>query len=690
MKHLLGRLLSAMFILALVLNTVLPVWAEPSVNLGDITLSVELDAPSVIASDKDQEVTMTLRTSKPIKLYHMSMELTIPTTLKEKAVLGGDNGELLIEKNTEYSDNGIFWVDENDSEKEVKTTLVTVKITVPAGTAENDYQVGFENIQLEREEGALNTQAIHTVLKVKAKTDAKDGYTASLSTTEPEPTAGEKAYVNVGVDHATDKTFAAGELVLTYDSDKLSFDENSSRIGTATIKEESGTVTLEDYGADKALGNAVYTLAFTTLQDGTANVTLTSAAFVNKTGAEKSDLIPAATESGTLQLSIQKKKYTVTLPEIFAGNATVTEGENYTFTAVDSQNYTYSGVTATMGGTDAPVTNNNDGTYTVSNVTGNLVISGTRTPKSYTVTFDGNAAGDVTGAASAATYGTEYCFTVPQADGWSYKIEKITINGVEYSGYGVSEEHECKILGSAITGDIVISISKTATKAGVSIIGDGAGNAEGNITADIDGNYTLTLKPEKGYTYTVTATMNGVQVAVAKTGDNTYTIENVTGDIVFTITKTVITDDVTVTDYLGVDGNKIWLICKTTELDANKVPTYDGAAMFWSDKYGAYCYLVIAPTLELSEAKTKISITDGTADTVDYGMDVNKTGKVDTSDAQLVYNIYNAQYSDFTNDMPMEKFLRADVNGDKTVNVSDAAAIITHLLAPGTTTANAA
>ena len=66
----------------------------------------------------------------------------------------------------------------------------------------------------------------------------------------------------------------------------------------------------------------------------------------------------------------------------------------------------------------------------------------------------------------------------------------------------------------------------------------------------------------------------------------------------------------------------------------------------------------------------------------DYGMidGVINNGKVDASDAQLTYNMYNAVYSAFDADATVEKFLRADVNGDKIVNVEDATAIVGSLL----------
>lgn len=140
-------------------------------------------------------------------------------------------------------------------------------------------------------------------------------------------------------------------------------------------------------------------------------------------------------------------------------------------------------------------------------------------------------------------------------------------------------------------------------------------------------------------------------------------------------------DGVLVSEYLTLNGTKMWLVKNEVTLEDGKVPTYDGAQMFWSEKYNAYCYLTIAETLDIETAATRVGIADGTAVDVNYGMDVNMTGKVDASDAQLIYNIYNVVYDGFTEEATAEKFLRADVNGDTKVDVTDAAAVIDHLLA---------
>ena len=42
--------------------------------------------------------------------------------------------------------------------------------------------------------------------------------------------------------------------------------------------------------------------------------------------------------------------------------------------------------------------------------------------------------------------------------------------------------------------------------------------------------------------------------------------------------------------------------------------------------------------------------------------------------------MYNAMYSAFSDEVTIEKFLRADVTGDRTVNVQDARMIIDEIL----------
>ncbi len=146
-------------------------------------------------------------------------------------------------------------------------------------------------------------------------------------------------------------------------------------------------------------------------------------------------------------------------------------------------------------------------------------------------------------------------------------------------------------------------------------------------------------------------------------------------------TTSYVAGDVSVTEYIRLDGKSLWLVQDPTKPDAGKVPTFDGSPMFYSETNQAYCYLVMAKTLGVEEAAARIDLRDGTAVTVAKDrLDVNGTGLADASDAQMIYNMYNAYYDGFTDGVTMEKYLQADINGDGTVNIADAAAIVASVL----------
>ena len=121
-----------------------------------------------------------------------------------------------------------------------------------------------------------------------------------------------------------------------------------------------------------------------------------------------------------------------------------------------------------------------------------------------------------TGSATV-TDGDAYTFSVSE-DGayFDYDTVTATVNGepvdvTDESVYTVDPDtNKYTIQGNAIKGVIEMSISKTATKAGVTVTGSGASAAAGyNVSATIGKDYTLTIVPESGWTYVVTATMNG-------------------------------------------------------------------------------------------------------------------------------------------------------------------------------------
>ncbi len=498
---------------------------------------------------------------------------------------------------------------------------------------------------------------------------------ASISSTSTTAVKGDTVYVSVNTSDLSD-TFNASEFEFTF-TNNLEFDKDNSALGDALTSAKDNALKVIQFGNDRNYGDGVYTLAFKTVGGGEANVTLTRAAIGDVASAETRDLtelvIAENKEIVTITVSLP-----VELDDIFAGEDTVDYGSDYTFGAetVTGNYYDYALPTATIGGGAATVIDNGDGTWTVENVTDDLVITGTRTEKKYAVTINGETkANDGT----EATYNTDYNFTLADdipastAVGYTYELESVTIGGVAYVGYAVSDR-TYTIIGANITGDIVVTVKKTEVAPNqfvVNITGDGAGAAKLDKTVvDINDSVTLTINPEAGYEYKVT--VDGTELTGT---DNKYTVDNVTKTVEFVVTRSVIIDNVKISEYLTLDGTTMWLVINETAKLDGKVYTYKGQTMYWSNAYNAYATLVVAEN-EPVIAASDFAIIAGNVTVIEKPeLDVNMSEKVDTNDAQLVWNMYNAKYSDFTANVTVEKFLRADTNSDKVVNMMDTSAI---------------
>ncbi len=200
------------------------------------------------------------------------------------------------------------------------------------------------------------------------------------------------------------------------------------------------------------------------------------------------------------------RDYSVTLPEGFNGAATVGHGKDYTFTAQQDPHYDYSFTGSTMGGQSVSVSKNDDGSFTVSNVTGDLIIRSDRTPKTYTVTVTGTGAADATAAATAA-YATDYTFTLNKAAGYDYTVA-VTMGGQSCTPALAADGETYTIPGTSITGDIEINVTKTQkapTTTAITFTGSGSGDVAGGTsqTATNGTDFTFTIDEKEGYTYTV-------------------------------------------------------------------------------------------------------------------------------------------------------------------------------------------
>ena len=530
-----------------------------------------------------------------------------------------------------------------------------------------------------------------TVLEdlLSSQADVDAALTALNKTPDPKPetsytiSAGSGSTVSVGqtanvtctVTSDTASTYNAYQLTVTYDSDKLTY----AGINTnAIVSDQNGTLTIIGFGADRTCGTDNIVLTFTAKAAGTANVTLTSARIDESGNASGADA-PAANIAGGL--TVIKVNYSVTLGEDFTGDNTVEPGKDYTFTAKD-KHYDYT-IDARMGSSKADVIDNGDGSYTIKNVTGNLTITATKTPKSYTVTVNGTGSADVTAAANA-TYLTAYTFTLTKDDKYTYTVSA-TVDGKAYTPTLASDSKTYTIASADVTGNIVITVTKDlkpVTTTEITFTGTGSADVVGGTTqtAENGKDFTFKLNADADYDYTVKL---GTETLTPDTSGK-YTIPSakLTGTaLTVTVEKTAKqTAEVNVYEYIKLDGKAIYLVTASGTVADGKVMAYDGNAMFWSEKYKAYAYLVISNTeLTKAEAAKKVTQASATKTSIAYDGDVNLTGKIDVNDAQLVWNMYNAKYEDFST-VSMRKFLEADLNGDHKLTVLDAAAVITKML----------
>lgn len=510
-----------------------------------------------------------------------------------------------------------------------------------------------------------------------AEAPAFTGYAVSASE-DKTVAVGENAEVKVAVSNSNSAVTAynAYDLTMTYDTDKLTYVSCTAADENAVVTEDAGTIRVIGFGDDKNLDTPAATLTFQAKGVGDAQVKLTAAKVDIGSQAVGNDA-PAATVLDDTTV-IKVTGYTVTLGEGLSGESTVAPGADYTFTATDADNYDYV-ISATMGGETVTPKDNGNGTYTVSGVTGNLVINAAMTPKSYNVTVEGTGAGDVT-AADKATYNTDYTFTVTEDGNYTYNTT-VTVGGKTYS-LGAPENGKYTIPGTDIKGDIVITVTKTVKPSSVVSVTK-PDYVKGNGTATKGQDYDFTVEKEEGYDYSEpTIKIGGQDVTdkLVKNDDGSYTIpgSSITGNITIEVTKTAAVT-VDVTEYITLNDKAMYLVTASGNFAEGQVANYDGMSMFFSEKYNAYAYLVIsADSLETvkAEAAAKVKVAEGTAaGTVDYSGDVNGTKVIDVNDAQLTYDMYNTKYSSF-DVVSMLKFLNADVSGDKKVNTADATAIV--------------
>ena len=649
----------------------------------EVGITAVLNNAKITKSDAAQTVTLTIAPESPVTVCSVGLRVVLPEGWSVAAITNDDANMPITAGDINLGTNQVSWLS-GDMEDYSISKFAIYTITVPAGTEAGNYELKVTGVDVAKN---YSSEAVMTEATTATATlTIEDG-----SVNPPEPVipegysvaasgdaginVGEDAPVALNVTHKDGNAYNAYYFEVSYDTSVLAY--KSADVQDVVVDEAAGTLKIAGYGANKDSGTAAATLTFTGKAVGAGKVTITKANVDAKANANAQDAPAANIDETTAAATITVGGYSVTLPEGFSGAASAAAGTDYTFKA-NGDDYGCYDVTATMGGETTTVTNNGDGSFTIKNVTGEIVV--TATPKTYTVTVTGTGAGDVSENAATATYKTDYTFKLTKADGYNYTVT-VTAGGNTVTATATTEG-VYTISGADIKGELIITVEKTAIvipTTTITITGD-TDDVQGGLilTAKNGEDTTFKINKKDGYTYTVKA--GDTELTVGADGTVTIPGSLLTGaPLTVTVTKTAVNPySVEVYEYVKLDGQSIWLVVAKSD----SVLAYGADTMFTSEKYGGYCWLVIsaenADTVK-TEAIAAVKAGSGTAAAVVYTGDVNATGKVDVNDAQLVYNIYNTEYTSF-DALSRAKFLAADVNGDHTVTVLDAAAVVNTVL----------
>lgn len=700
------KIVSVLLTLAMVLSLV------PSVFAADEpTITMSADKTEVAPSET---VTLTLSIDQAFDADAVGFEISFDNaayTLTSAKNCQASGATRLIFTNTDVANNSgrvaatylQTGFDKNDpyhtswAAKDWASFTFTAKEGVDASTAK--FALTISKLLTYSGDGASQIQVAHNVvggeltIPVTGGSVTPEGYSVSIPETKA-VTTGETVEIPITI---SGKAYNAYSMRIHYYTDVLELQNEavnnegfrlSESKGTDTNNRPFSSITLIRYGDTAQPGEAL-TLKFTAKAQGTTDVTILNARVDESANSIGFNAPDATITNGKTAVTVSG--YTVVLSDDFTRTDTegtvIMDGDTLKFIPKDP-NYDYT-VTVTVGGAEVTPTIGEDGTYTVASVNGNVTVTSTKTPKTFSVTLGDDTNGDAT-----ATYKTDYTFKLTPVKDYIYDV-KVTIGGKEYTGLTSKKNDDgtttYTILGADITGEIAINSNKgprPMENFSVTFEGTGIGDVSNNAnTVTENESYSFTLTKKEGFDYTVSATMGGTAVELTETTDAenanvvTYSIGKVTGDLVITVNKeSTLTMEVAVSEYVQMDDKTVFLVTVTGTPAEGKAYAYGEHVMYKTTAYGAnvYSWLVIVDKgQEFTAAVAEANITEAaaTAEEVAQSYDVNETGVVDINDAQLVYDIYSGKYGDFEK-VTVKKFLCADVNSDKIVNSADAVAVV--------------
>lgn len=620
------------------------------------------------------------------------------------------------------TENGKKYVQVNYFCSTVDSPIAAGKFATITFTAKQDIQGDAE----------FSAQVVSSMLKDENKTANTDPISLTVTITPPAPgyqvsvpksiSAGVNGETIVPVavhlteaddSNSENDTFNAYSFTVTYDTAKLRY--KSIAPANAEVTElGNGKLKIAGTSHDAINGsNTAFKLTFKTFSAiGAATVTVSDAKIDDKANAIDKDA-PLA-KAGNLTTTVTVGGYSVTLPEGFEGEGSAAAGEDYIFKVTDGKAYT---VTATVDGIPVPVTKN-ETTYTIAAqyVTGKIVVAA-KEKAMVTVKVDNKGGGTIAELNDG--------MTVPEGEDVTFKVQApkrqavsyvVTVGTTEIAASAVSGNkpkgfvYTYTIPGSMVTGESITVTVEQARSDVWTLIKTGNGwddatltytnendevqSAAGSTIPNTAKTVTVSIPKNDKRTYTVqygldsTASNPLAQVDAGDKWTYTYTVGGSIFslfylDITYTEKADFAADEVVAYLELGTDASAktMWLVLCSGKTNGYLTCSYgeNTAPMYYSEKYQAWAYLVIsddnAETVKQNVSIMNVDESTGKK-TVDYSGDVNMTGGVDINDAQLIVNMYNADYTVFTGNVTMEKFLRADMDGNKAVDNADVLKII--------------
>ena len=249
-----------------------------------------------------------------------------------------------------------------------------------------------------------------------------------------------------------------------------------------------------------------------------------------------------------------------------------------------------------------------------------------------------------------------------------------------------------------VTADVSYTAYYEALTGLTVTLGDGLDYGDPEVTTGTYGeDFEVEIDPfdPTNYDYVVTYTVGGETYIAAPSEDGSpiYVLrgDKMTGPVTVELTKTLKNFNIELKPNY-VSG---WyeLVVSNASANPSVIYAYNGDAMYYvapmeGSGYGYYAWLIKADALtgetdaeKLAYAKSKVTLADAAAGTIAAGYSVNEDATVGLTDVMLAFGCYNkatgaSVFAVGSPDENMALYLRADVNRDYKVNVTDVQLIL--------------